>query len=39
MSGGDNELDFIQKSNLIIMRNKPEMGIFESLKYFNKMFP
>jgi hypothetical protein len=39
MSGGDNELDFIQKSNLIIERNKPKMGIFESMKYFNKLFP
>lgn len=39
LSGGDNEVDFIQKSNLIIERNKPEMGLFEHAKYFNRMFP
>jgi hypothetical protein len=39
MSGGDNEVEIHQKSNLIKMRNKPEMGIFERVRYFNRLFP
>jgi hypothetical protein len=39
MSGGDNEIDFNNKSDVIKRRNKPVMGVFERLKYFNRMFP
>ena len=39
MSAGDNEVDFIQKSNLIIDRNKPHLGMFEKSKYFDNLFP
>lgn len=39
MPGGDNDVDFNLKSDVIILRNKPEMGIFESSRYFNRLFP
>ena len=39
MSGGDNEVEINQKSELIKLRNKPEMGKFEKSRYFGKLFP
>lgn len=39
MSGGDNEVDMNQKSDKIKLRNRPEMGMFEKFKYFNRLFP
>jgi hypothetical protein len=39
MSGGDNEVDINQKSDRIKHRNKPQMGLFGKIGYFNRLFP
>ena len=39
MSGGDNEVEIEHKSEKIKLRHRPKMGIFERIKYFNRLFP
>jgi hypothetical protein len=38
LSGGDNNVEIEQKSNILKLRNKSDFGIFEK-GYFNRIFP
>ena len=39
MSAGDFEGEFVEKFDILHERTKPKLGVFETNKYFEKLFP